>query len=421
VETLRAVDVLAEERRRRRELVARADPRLRAGPAAELVIAADAFIVTPPGRSYEEGLAEAAGGRARSVIAGYHWFTDWGRDTMISLEGLCLATGRAAEAEWILRAFAQHVRDGLIPNLFPEGERTGLYHTVDATLWFFHAIERVVRATGRFDLVEELLPTLHDIVDHHVRGTRFGIRVDPSDDLLTQGSEDHPLTWMDAKVDDWIVTPRRGKPVEINALWYNALLLLADWCDRAGDGRAAALRERAARTKRSFDVRFWNARLGWCNDLVDGESGDDPSLRPNQLLALSLDHPILDERHWQRVLEVVTRELLTPVGLRSLSRDHPDYKSHYDGDLRARDAAYHQGTVWSWLIGPYVDAWLRVHPDDRAGARRALEGLVEHMREAGMGSVAEIFDAEPPFTPRGCIAQAWGVAELLRCWLRTAP
>lgn len=418
VATLTPADALEAEMQRRTRLVEVAPIDPDDPCAAELVLAADQFVVVPNTRPSDVARARAAGRDIRTIVAGYHWFTDWGRDTMISLEGLCLATGRSREAEWILHAFAHHVRDGLIPNLFPEGEREGLYHTVDATLWFFHAIARYERATGDRDLVEELLPTLHDIVAHHVRGTRFGIRVD-DDDLITQGSPDHPLTWMDAKVDDWIVTPRRGKPVEVNALWYNALMLLAGWCERLGDGRAAALRDRAARTRNAFGRRFWYAG-GWCYDVVDGENGDDPALRPNQLLAFALDHPILDERRWATVLDVVTRELLTPVGLRSLSRDHPDYKPYYDGDLRARDAAYHQGTVWSWLIGPYVDAWLRVHPGDHAGARAALVGLVAHMREAGMGSVAEIFDAEAPFTPRGCIAQAWGVAELLRCWLRTA-
>ena len=406
------------ERERRRRLIVAAPPAARSGVPAELVLAADQFVITPSGRIADAARAHAAGDEVRTVIAGYHWFTDWGRDTMISLEGLTLATGRHLEAGYILRTFGHYVRDGLVPNLFPEGENAGVYHTADATLWFFHALDRYVGVTGDRVTLGLLLPILRDVASHHLRGTRFGIGVDPADGLLRQGSADHPLTWMDAKVDDWIVTPRRGKPVEINALWYNAVRLLEGWTREAeGDAAAKPYGELAARAADAFNARFWYAAGGYCYDVVDGERGDDPACRPNQVLALALRHPVLDAARWERVLDVVRERLLTPVGLRSLAPDHSDYKSRYFGDLRARDAAYHQGTVWAWLIGPFVDAWLRVHPNDRASARRWLEGFAAHLSEAGVGSISEVFDAEPPFTPRGCVAQAWSVAEVLRAWL----
>jgi predicted glycogen debranching enzyme len=416
-ESIRALspeDALDAELERRTRLIAAAPEAAREGPAAELVLAADQFIITPAGRVDDAARAHAAGDEIRTVIAGYHWFTDWGRDTMISLEGLTLATGRAIEAGCILRTFAHYVRDGLIPNMFPEGDNCGLYHTADATLWFFHAVDRYVTATGDRTTLAQILPTLASIVDHHLRGTQFGIGVDPKDGLLRQGAPGYQLTWMDAKVDDWVVTPRRGKAVEINALWYNALRLLEGW---TGD---PALASHAEQAYASFNERFWYAAGGHLHDVVDGEHGDDSACRPNQLLAIALRHPILDRARWQPVLDTVTGRLLTPVGLRSLAPGHPDYKPQYYGDLRARDAAYHQGTVWAWLIGPWIDAWLKVHPDDRQGARRFLEGFVHHLDEACIGSISEIFDAEPPFTPRGCVAQAWSVAEVLRCWLQTA-
>ena len=253
-----------------------------------------------------------------------------------------------------------------------------------------------------------------------MRGTRFGIGLDSADGLLRQGQEGYQLTWMDAKVDDWVVTPRRGQAVEINALWYNALRLLGDWLRQEDDAAASELDDLAARARVSFNRRFWYAEGGYLYDVVDGEKGDDPACRPNQIFAISLEHPVLERRRWASVLERVERKLVTPVGLRSLSPDHPDYKPRYYGDLRARDAAYHQGTVWAWLIGPFVDAYLKVHPDDLGTARRFLEGFQYHLSESCIGSVSEIFDAEAPFTARGCIAQAWSVAELVRCWVKTA-
>lgn len=409
------------ERERRSRLVAAAHPQAQEAEAAELVLAADQFIISPAGRVEDAARARAAGDEVRTVIAGYHWFTDWGRDTMISLEGLTLLTGRQAEAGWILRTFAHYIRDGLIPNMFPEGEAEGLYHTADATLWFFHALDRYLRVSGDRTTLVVLLPKLAEIAEKHLHGTRFGIQVDPTDGLLRQGAEGYQLTWMDAKVDGWVVTPRRGKAVEINALWYNALRLLEGWLrEQKGTAEADAYAHHAERVREAFNQRFWSDERGYLFDVVDGEQGDDPACRPNQIFAISLRHPVLAKERWPAVIEKVRAELLTPVGLRSLSRDHPDYKPRYFGDLRARDAAYHQGTVWGWLIGPFIDAWLKVHPDDRAGARQLLSGLIAHLNTACVGSMSEIFDAEEPFTPRGCIAQAWTVAEVLRCWVKTS-
>jgi predicted glycogen debranching enzyme len=401
------------EMSRRERLLVASDASLQSPDAFLLPLAADAFIIHAVTR--DDTRARAAGAEPRTVIAGYPWFTDWGRDTMISLEGLALITGRHQEARDILRTFALHVRDGLIPNLFPEGEREGLYHTADATLWFFHALHRYETVTGDLSLVVELLPTLESIVACHRNGTRFNIRVD-SDGLLTQGAERLQLTWMDAKVDDWVVTPRRGKPVEINALWHNALVLLQHWLTRVGRGvLAEGIAREARRCHDSFNRRFWNGAGKQLYDVVDGERGDDASCRPNQVIAISVPHSPLDRQYWDPVLETVARELLTPYGLRTLARGDANYKAKYFGDLRARDAAYHQGTVWPWLLGPFIDAWMAVHPDDSEGARTLLTPLLQHIATgACAGSISEIFDAEPPFIPRGCVAQAWSVAEIAR-------
>ena len=409
------------ETQRRQRLISIASPAAREGAAAELVLAADQFIISPTGRIEDVARANAAGDEVRSVIAGYHWFTDWGRDTMISLEGLTLTTGRHFEAGWVLRTFAHYIRDGLIPNFFPDGQNEGVYHTADATLWFFHALARYLDITGDCDTLRIILPKLRDVVRRHLEGTRFNIGVDPKDGLLSQGAEGYQLTWMDAKVEGWVVTPRRGKAVEINALWYNALRLMEGWLRKfEGEQAAREIAAAADRARKSFNERFWWEEGGYLYDVVDGEEGDDNACRPNQIFAISLAHPILDEPRWRPVLEVVRDRLLTPVGLRTLSRDHPDYKARYFGDLRARDAAYHQGTVWAWLIGPFIDAWLKVHPDDRAGARHLLNSLMPHLDVACIGSISEIFDAEEPFAARGCVAQAWSVAEVLRCWAKTA-
>ena len=354
------------------------------------------------------------------MIAGYHWFTDWGRDTMISLEGLTLCTGRAEEAQYILRTFGYYVRDGLLPNMFPEGKNAGLYHTADASLWYFHAVDRYLELTGDDILLRDLLPVLRDIIAHHIAGTRFGIAVD-ADGLLREGEDGYQLTWMDAKVGDYVVTPRRGKPVEINALFYNALLLLASWEERVDElDRAAELTRRADIVRAQFNARFWYERGGYLYDVVDGEQGDDAALRPNQVLAIALKHPVLAPVRWQPVMKVVQENLLTPVGLRSLAPSDANYKAKYFGDLHARDSAYHQGTVWAWLIGPFVDAWLKVHPGEEREAQLFLHGFVRHLSEACIGQVSEIFDGEPPFVPRGCVAQAWSVAELVRLWVKTS-
>ena len=412
-------DAFQAEVTRRERLLAAAPPSCRSGVGGELVLAADQFLIRPVGRVQDLAIAKASGDEGRTVIAGYHWFTDWGRDTMISLEGLTLSTGRQTEAGYILRTFAHYVRDGLIPNMFPEGENEGLYHTADATLWFFHALSRYVDVTGDRATLRTLLPILKEIVDRHRAGTRFHIGVDPKAGLLRQGEEGYQLTWMDAKMGDWVVTPRRGKAVEINALWYNAVRLLQKWItEEEGEAAAAVLRQEGDRTRASFNERFWNPETGYLFDVVDGEQGDDPACRPNQLFSISLQNPVLDESRWPAVLETCRSRLLTPVGLRSLAPGEPDYKPTYHGDLRTRDAAYHQGTVWGWLIGPYIDAWLKVYPDRRGEARRALQGMIDHLDDACLGTVSEVFDAESPFTARGCCAQAWSVAELLRCWLR---
>ena len=409
--------VLDLEREREQRLLERAPEVAREETAARLVLAADQFVIAPANRPADEAWARATGQDARSVIAGYPWFTDWGRDTMISLEGLTLCTGRVREAAAILRTFRHYVRDGLVPNYFPEGTDAGVYHTADASLWYFHAVQHYLDHAGDTGLLRELWPVLQDILQHHLQGTRFHIGVDPSDGLLSQGAKGFQLTWMDAKVGDWVVTPRRGKAVEINALWFNALSLAAGWAAELGED-AAPYRSAAERARAAFNRRFWNPATGCLLDVVDGEGGDDPKIRPNQIFAISLTHPVLDRARWEPVLRTVQELLYTPVGLRSLAPTDPEFKPTYDGDLRARDAAYHQGTVWPWLLGHFVDALLKLDPD-RALARSMLGGLERTLHDACLGQISEIFDATPPFRPRGCFAQAWSVAEALRVWIAT--
>jgi predicted glycogen debranching enzyme len=410
----------SSEVERRDRLLAVAQPDARKGFGAHLVLAADQFITRPSGRVGDVARALAVGDEVRTVIAGYHWFADWGRDTMISLEGLTLVTGRTTEARYVLRTFAEYLRDGLIPNMFPEHQSDGIYNTADATLWFFHALDRYLSYTNDTDTLRIFLPRLVEIIDKHMAGTRFGIRVDAADGLLTQGAAGYALTWMDAKVGDLVVTPRRGKAVEINALFYNALCLLAGWVEAEQGAKAAQIYVASAeRVRTSFNRRFWYEKGEYLYDVIDGESGNDTAFRPNQIFAISLRHPVLDPSRWARVVREVEARLLTPVGLRSLAPGHPDYKPKYFGDLHSRDLAYHQGTVWAWLIGPFIDAWTKVNGDP-TGARRFLAGLEAHLACAGIGSISEIFDAEAPFLPRGCIAQAWSVAEALRCWVSTA-
>jgi predicted glycogen debranching enzyme len=409
-------DAFSAEMTRRTRLLSTAGDVGSRGLCAELVLGADQFVIEPATRTAESSRARAEGEEARSVIAGYHWFTDWGRDTMISLDGLTLCTGRHAEAKGILMTFAHHLRDGLIPNLFPEGDNEGLYNTADATLWFFHAIDRYVTVTQDVEPLRDLLPSLEEVVRLHLAGTRFGIRVD-DDGLLTQGAANLALTWMDAKVGDWVVTPRRGKTVEINALWYNAVRLLAQWC-RAFDRDAAHLDAIAERTRAAFNRRFWFEPGNYLYDIVDGEAGDDSSLRPNQIFSLALRHPVLDESRWRRIVDIVAERLLTPYGLRTLDSAHRDFKTQYFGDLRARDAAYHQGTVWAWLIGPFIDAYLRAYPGRRDDARALLAAFNRHLSDACIGTISEVFDATEPYVARGCVAQAWSVAEVLRSFVK---
>jgi len=424
INVLRPEAALSAEEERRAKMLDDALPEARTQFPAELVFAGDQFIITPAGRFEEAARAHAAGDEVRTVIAGYHWFTDWGRDTMISLEGLTLVSGRCLEAGYILRTFAHYVRDGLIPNMFPDRQKQGLYHTADATLWFFHALGRYLHYTEDRTTLHLLLPVLIDIAEYHLRGTRFNIHVDPRDGLLAQGAEGYQLTWMDAKMGDWVVTPRRGKAVEINALWYNALELLARWCREEGDlNHAEKYGDAAKRARHSFNERFWFADGGYLFDVVDcnGQSGtNDSACRPNQLFAISLDHPVLEQERWALVVKVAQEKLLTSVGLRSLSPDHPDYKPIYSGDLRSRDGAYHQGTVWAWLIGPFIDAWLRVNPGNKKGGRKFLEVFPHHLGDNGIGTISEVFDAREPHFAGGCIAQAWSVAEVLRSWIKTA-
>lgn len=419
INALSADEVLPAEYERKRQLILTAKI-TQDKFASELVLAADQFIITPFSRIADTARAHAQGDEIRTIIAGYHWFTDWGRDTMIALEGLTLCTGRHHEARWILRTFHHYIKYGLIPNMFPEGQNAGLYHTADATLWFFHALDRYLVYTNDRETLHQILPALIEVIKLHMSGTKFGIGVDPSDGLLRQGEEGYQLTWMDAKVGNWVVTPRRGKAVEINGLWYNALRLMEEWIKQEYNEEACIFYKQAAdQVYSSFNQQFWFAEGQYLYDIVDGEDGNNSACRPNQLLALSLKYAVLDPKKWEQVVTVVQDKLLTPYGLRSLSPDHPDYKTKYDGDLRARDAAYHQGTVWAWLIGPFIDAWLKVYPERNPEAHTFLKGFDTHLEECGIGSISEIFDATPPYTARGCIAQAWSVAEVLRCWIKT--
>ncbi len=410
----------AYERRRAYEadLLALARPQLPfSGPAVEqLVLAADQFIVR---RTLPTSSPVSAGEEGRTIIAGYPWFADWGRDTMIALPGLTLVTGRPGVAARILRTFARFVDQGMLPNCFPDAGRTPTYNTVDATLWYFEAIRAYHAATGDETLLYDLFPVLQEIIHWHQHGTRYGIQVDPADGLLRAGEPGVQLTWMDAKVGDWVVTPRTGKPVEVNALWYNALRVMADFARRLG--RPADSYEAAAKRARAGFARFWNPARGYCYDVIDGPAGPDPALRPNQLLAVSLPHSPLNTEQQRAVVDVCTQHLLTPAGLRSLAPHDPAYVRRYSGDRRTRDAAYHQGTVWAWLIGPFVSAYLRAY-GDRAVAEAALRPLFEQLSQHGLGSISEIFDGASCHTPQGCIAQAWSVAEVLRAWQEiTAP
>ena len=382
-----------------------------------LLRAADAFLVD----RRLDAKGDELSAPHRTVIAGYHWFTDWGRDAMIALPGLTMATNRLDDAEAVLLTFARHLRDGLIPNLFPDAGGEPSYNTADATLWFVHAAGELARR-GRTEFVcEHLYEPLREIIGAHVRGTRYDIRVAP-DGLLRVGTPDVQLTWMDAKIGSHVVTPRDGKPVEIQALWYNALRTVEHLAGDFGDDETREKCEQlAARARTSFAAKFWNDEADCLYDLVRDDDSADASLRPNQIFAVSLPHPVLDNPIRARaVVATVERELLTPYGLRSLSRSDPQYRPRYEGDVWSHDTAYHQGTVWAWLMGGFITAYLRMNERSPASIERAhemLTGLRAHLSEAGAGHVSEVFDGDPPHAPRGCIAQAWSIAELLRCEL----
>lgn len=379
----------------------------------QLALAADQFIVARAG----------AGEGAKTIIAGYPWFSDWGRDTMIALPGLTLATGRTEIAADILRTFGRFVSEGMLPNRFPDAGEVPEYNTVDATLWYFHAVRAYWRASRDKKLVAELYPVLADIVEWHLKGTRYGIRVD-GDGLLYAGEPGVQLTWMDAKVGDWVVTPRIGKPVEVNALWHSALGAMEDFAEALGDGTARRRFAALARgVRKAFRERFWLPERGYLADVIDGPDGEldhqnrriDASLRPNQIFAVSIDSALLEHAEQRAVVDSCARHLWTPVGLRSLAANEPGYVARYRGGPLERDGAYHRGTVWSWLLGPFALAHYRVYRDAEA-ARAWLRGIGGHLSQACAGQISEIFDAEPPHAPEGCFAQAWSVAEALRAW-----
>jgi len=398
------------------------DPLPQADPVfARLALAADQFIVARPANAQDSQPGSGQGQRSsdlKTIIAGYPWFADWGRDSMISLPGLLLSTGRYNEARSLLEAFASYTHGGLIPNRFPDSGEAPEYNTIDATLWMFHGLDRYLTTTGDWSLLNELFLTLSSIIDRHVEGTVYGIGVDPADGLLRGGTPGVQLTWMDAKVGDWVVTPRHGKPVEVNALWYYALTCMESWAGRFSLD-ASRFGQLRSKVRENFTRRFWYEAGGHLYDVVDveGVAGqNDAALRPNQLFAASLTPSLLTGDQMQSMLQKVTETLLTPMGLRSLSPGDPSYCKHFNGNQQQRDGAYHRGTVWPWLIGPYVDVHLSVY-NDRAAVRSLLQPLVQHLWDACLGTVSEVAEPEAPFTPAGCYAQAWSVAEVLRCWL----
>jgi predicted glycogen debranching enzyme len=396
-----AAAVRKTELQRRQEVVASSpveDSLVRA-----LTVAADQFLVSR--------------GEEWTVIAGYPWFTDWGRDTMISLPGLTLFTGRTGIAKSILRNFARQTDMGMLPNRFVDSGEKAEFNSVDATLWFFEAARAYAAATNDFDFLrQELYPVFTQIIDFHIKGTRYNIKVEENG-LLNAGAPGAQLTWMDAKIGDWVVTPRSDKPVEIQALWYNALCIMEDLAARFEDeGRRKQYSGLAVLVSKTFNHVFWNNDLRCLYDVVD-DGRPDGSMRPNQIFAVSLHHSMLSAERARAVVETVERELLTPVGLRTLSAADPRYRCTYQGDQRSRDSAYHQGTVWPWLLGPFVSAYVKVNggsEQSRSRANELLRGMEKHLTEAGLGQISEIFDGDAPHHPRGCFAQAWSVAEVLR-------
>ena len=373
-----------------------------------LVLAADQFVVRRPLADDPDAL---------SVIAGYPWFGDWGRDTAIALPGLALATGRHDVARTILRTFARFVDGGMLPNYFPDGGRPAEYNTVDAALWYAGAVRRYAAATSDTATVAAVFPALRAIVEAYTNGTRFGIGVDPADGLLRAGEAGVQLTWMDAKVGDWVVTPRIGKPVEVSALWIDALRTCAALAPSAG-ADPAPFAAAALRAEKSFE-RFWSAEHGWCYDVIDGPDGADASLRPNQIFAVSLPIGVLDDARRRAIVDVCASRLWTPAGLRSLDPSDPRYAGRYGGDQRARDGAYHQGTVWTWLAGPFALAHRRVY-GDAAASLALLAPCADGLTADAIGTLAEIADGDAPFAARGAFAQAWSVATVLDAWTELA-
>jgi predicted glycogen debranching enzyme len=406
-------DAFAERQSESGELVDRflaaINGNAQASPPAvqQFVLAADQFIAARP----LDGAADA-----KTILAGYPWFSDWGRDTMIALPGLCLATGRPSPARNILLTFSRFVSEGMLPNRFPSAGVAPVYNSVDASLWYFEAVRQYFEATGDISLLQELFPVLDAIIEAHVRGTRYHIQVDPADGLLYAGQPGVQLTWMDAKVADHVVTPRIGKPVEVNALWLNAAASMARFARTLG--RITAHYDGLAVRARTSFVRFWNPDRQFCFDVIDAIGsldGKDAALRPNQIFAVSLPETALSAEQQRAIVDVCARELLTSFGLRSLGRKEAGYQGRYAGGPQERDGAYHQGTVWGWLLGPFALAHLRVY-GNAVKAMSFLEPMFGLIKAAGLGTVSEIFDGDPPFEPNGCIAQAWTVGETLRAW-----
>jgi predicted glycogen debranching enzyme len=418
-----AMELLQKEKARREKLV---EGQPKDEMLQQLILAADQFIVKRFIQQSEGSKVPSSGGdlgEAATIIAGYHWFTDWGRDTMISLPGLCLSTGRYEDAKKIIAAFAQSVSMGMLPNRFQDNNEPPEYNNVDGTLWYFIAIKKYLDATGdEAFVIKEILPVLKEIIDWHFKGTRYNIHVD-EDGLLYAGEIGQQLTWMDARIGTWVVTPRMGKPVEIQALWYNALKIFAEFLRMNEQEHDAELVElSAAKAKDSFDKLFWyyeagpngsSGRGNYLYDVIDEQGNPDTSLRPNQLFAISLPYALVEGEKAKTIVKIVEDKLYTPVGLRTLPEEDVHYVHQYGGDQWHRDSSYHEGTVWSWLLGAYIDSLIKVK-SEKSKVKKVIEDFKYHLNEGCIGSVSEIFDADEPHHPRGCVAQAWGVAEMLR-------
>lgn len=409
IETLDGEALITEEIQRQKALLKRKGKTMGAGDDQfmdQLLLAADRFIVHRKSTD------------SKTIIAGYPWFTDWGRDTMIAMPGLTLATGRYEDARDILYTFARYEKDGLLPNVFPDGDGEPAYNTVDAALWYFEAVYQYLQYTGDLPFIkDQLLPVLERILQGYRKGTAFQIRMD-KDSLITAGNGDTQLTWMDAKVGSWVVTPRHGKAVEINALWYNALMVMAALADQTG-GYGSEYVKLAAKVKKAFVKTFWNEKERCLYDVVN-EQGCDEKIRPNQILAASLSFPVLDAEQAKSVVDTVYEKLYTALGLRTLTKNDPDYRGIYEGDQYMRDGAYHQGTVWTWPLGRFITAYARVYKADPE-LKYQLEAFFlpfrDHLQDACIGSISEIFDGDEPLLPRGCYAQAWSVSEILRAYV----